>query len=53
VDPAFGIQLLKRALVLDNIGLGKKKSSVAKVMPLADVVKVIDEFAPPPRTVVK
>jgi succinate dehydrogenase / fumarate reductase, iron-sulfur subunit len=51
VDPAFGIQLLKRALVLDNIGFGKKKSSVAKVMPLADVVKAIEEFAPPPRTV--
>jgi hypothetical protein len=43
--------LLKRALVLDNIGFGKKKSSVAKVMPLADVVKAIEEFAPPPRTV--
>jgi succinate dehydrogenase / fumarate reductase iron-sulfur subunit len=53
VDPAFGIQLLKRALVLDNIGFGKKKSSVAKVMPLADVVKAIEEFAPPPRTVGK
>jgi len=51
VDPAFGIQLLKRALVLDSIGLGKKKSSVAKVSPLADVVKAIEEFAPPPRTV--
>ena len=51
VDPAFGIQLLKRALVLDGIGFGKKKSSVAKVMPLADVVKAIEEFAPPPRTV--
>jgi succinate dehydrogenase / fumarate reductase iron-sulfur subunit len=51
VDPAFGIQLLKRALVLDNIGLGKKKSSVAKIMPLADVVEAIEEFAPPPRTV--
>lgn len=51
VDPAFGIQLLKRALVLDSIGFGKKKSSVAKVMPLADVVKALEEFAPPPRTV--
>ncbi len=51
VDPAFGIQLLKRALVLDSIGFGKKKSSVAKIMPLADVVKAIEEFAPPPRTV--
>jgi len=51
VDPAFGIQLLKRTLVLDSIGFGKKKSSVAKVMPLADVVKAIEEFAPPPRTV--
>lgn len=51
VDPAFGIQLLKRALVLDSIGFGKKKSSVAKVMPLADVVKAIEEFTPPTRTV--
>jgi succinate dehydrogenase / fumarate reductase iron-sulfur subunit len=51
VDPAFAIQLLKRTLVLDSIGFGKKKSSVAKVMPLADVVKAIEEFAPPPRTV--
>ncbi|MDP2777692.1 MAG: succinate dehydrogenase iron-sulfur subunit [Anaerolineales bacterium] len=51
VDPAFGIQLLKRALVLDSIGFGKKKSLLAKVMPLADVVKAIEEFAPPPRTV--
>jgi succinate dehydrogenase / fumarate reductase, iron-sulfur subunit len=53
VDPAFGIQLLKRTLVLDSIGFGKKKSSVAKVRPLAPsgVVKAIEEFAPPPRTV--
>jgi succinate dehydrogenase / fumarate reductase iron-sulfur subunit len=51
VDPAFAIQLLKRTLVLDSIGFGKKKSKVAKVMPLADVVKQIEEFAPPPRTV--
>lgn len=51
VDPAFGIQLLKRTLVLDSIGFGKKKSSVAKVSPLADVVKAIEEFAPPKRTV--
>jgi succinate dehydrogenase / fumarate reductase iron-sulfur subunit len=51
VDPAFGIQLLKRTLVLDIIGFGKKKSSVAKVSPLADVAKQIEEFAPPPRTV--
>ena len=51
VDPAFGIQLLKRTLVLDSIGFGKKKSSVAEVSPLADVVKAIEEFAPPPRTV--
>lgn len=51
VDPAFGIQLLKRTLVLNSIGLGKKKSSVAKVSPLSDVVKAIEEFAPPPRTV--
>ena len=51
VDPAFGIQLLKRTLVLDSIGFGKKKSQVAKVMPLAEVVKQIEEFAPPPRTV--
>lgn len=51
VDPAFGIQLLKRTLVLDSIGFGKKESHVSKVMPLADVVKQIEEFAPPPRTV--
>lgn len=51
VDPALGIQLLKRTLVLDSIGFGKKKSSVAKVSPLADVVKAIEEFAPPRRTV--
>jgi succinate dehydrogenase / fumarate reductase, iron-sulfur subunit len=51
VDPALGIQLLKRTLVLDSIGFGKKKSSVAKLSPLADVVKAIEEFAPPPRTV--
>jgi hypothetical protein len=51
VDPAFGIQLLKRTLVLDSIGFGKKRSKVAKVSPLADVVKAIEEFAPPPRTV--
>jgi succinate dehydrogenase / fumarate reductase iron-sulfur subunit len=51
VDPAFGIQLLKRTLVLDSIGFGKKKSSVAKVSPLAEVVKSIEEFAPPQRTV--
>jgi succinate dehydrogenase / fumarate reductase iron-sulfur subunit len=51
VDPAFAIQLLKRTLVLDSIGFGKKKSSVAKVIPLAEVVKAIEEFAPPPRTV--
>jgi succinate dehydrogenase / fumarate reductase iron-sulfur subunit len=53
VDPAFAIQLLKRTLVLDSIGFGKKKSRVAKVMPLAPsgVVKQIEEFAPPPRTV--
>lgn len=51
VDPALGIQLLKRALVLDSIGFGKKPSQVAEVMPLAEVVKQIEEFAPPPRTV--
>ena len=51
VDPAFGIQLLKRTLVLDSIGFGKKKSAVAKVSPLAEVGKEIEEFAPPPRTV--
>ena len=51
VDPAFAIQLLKRTLVLDSIGFGKKNSKLAKVMPLADVVKQIEEFAPPPRTV--
>jgi succinate dehydrogenase / fumarate reductase iron-sulfur subunit len=51
VDPAFAIQLLKRTLVLDSIGFGKKSKHVAKVMPLADVVQQLEEFAPPPRTV--
>ena len=51
VDPALGIQLLKRTMVLDGIGFGRKQSSVARVSPLADVVKSIEEFAPPPRTV--
>jgi hypothetical protein len=41
VDPTLGIQLLKRSLVLDSFGFGKKKSSV---------MKAIVEFAPP-RTV--
>jgi len=50
VDPALAIQLLKRTLVLDSIGYGKKKSNVAKVMPLADVVTEIEKFAPPKRT---
>ena len=53
VDPALGIQLLKRTLVLDSIGFGKKEKHVAKVMPLADVVTEIEKFAPPPRTVTK
>ena len=53
VDPAFGIQMLKRTLVLDSIGFGKKEKHLSKVMPLADVVKQIEEFAPPPRTVTK
>ncbi|MCZ2121270.1 MAG: succinate dehydrogenase iron-sulfur subunit [Anaerolineales bacterium] len=50
VDPALAIQLLKRALVLDNFGFGKKESQSAKVAPLADVVKELEEFVPPPRT---
>jgi len=50
VDPAFGIQLLKRALVLDTLGFGKKKKT-AKVQPLADVVAEIEKFKAPPRTV--
>jgi succinate dehydrogenase / fumarate reductase iron-sulfur subunit len=50
VDPAFGIQLLKRTLVLDSLSFGKKKKT-AEVRPLADVVKEIEKFAPPPRTV--
>ncbi|GMV35381.1 succinate dehydrogenase iron-sulfur subunit [Chloroflexi bacterium CFX5] len=50
VDPALGIQLLKRTLVLDGFGFGKKEKQVSKVAPLADVVKQIEEFAPPPRT---
>ena len=48
VDPAFGIQLLNPAVVLYSIGFGKKPSQEAKVMPMPDVVKQIDEFAPPP-----
>jgi succinate dehydrogenase / fumarate reductase, iron-sulfur subunit len=52
VDPAFGIQLLKRTLVLNNFGVGKKKKT-AEVRPLADVVAQIEKFAPPPRTVGK
>jgi succinate dehydrogenase / fumarate reductase iron-sulfur subunit len=51
VDPALGIQLLKRTLVLDSFGFGKKKSSVAKVSPLADVIQAVEEFEAPPRTV--
>ena len=51
VDPALAIQLLKRALVLNSIGFGKKKSSLAKLMPLASIVTAIEEFAPPKRTV--
>jgi succinate dehydrogenase / fumarate reductase iron-sulfur subunit len=50
VDPAFGIQLLKRRLVLDSLGFGKKKKT-AEVRPLADVVAQIEKMAPPPRTV--
>jgi len=46
VDPAFGIQLLKRTLVLDTFGFGKngKKKKTAKVQPLADVVAEIEKF---------
>ncbi|MDQ2690452.1 MAG: succinate dehydrogenase iron-sulfur subunit [Chloroflexota bacterium] len=51
VDPALGIQLLKRTLVLDSIGFRKKKSAVARVSPLGRVVKAVEEFAAPPRTV--
>jgi succinate dehydrogenase / fumarate reductase, iron-sulfur subunit len=51
VDPAFGIQLLKRTLVLDSIGFGKRKSLVPHATPLADVVQALEEFAPPARTV--
>ncbi|HXF85865.1 MAG TPA: succinate dehydrogenase iron-sulfur subunit [Anaerolineales bacterium] len=51
VDPAFGIQLLKRTLVLNSLGLGRKKSKIAQVAPLAKETKEIKEFAPPPRTV--
>lgn len=51
VDPALGIQLLKRTLVLDSIGFGRKEKDVAKVMPLADVVTEIEKFKAPPRTV--
>lgn len=50
VDPAFGIQLLKRALVLDSLGFGKKKPT-AKIRPLAQEVKAVEGLASPPRTV--
>ncbi|HSM71400.1 MAG TPA: succinate dehydrogenase iron-sulfur subunit [Anaerolineales bacterium] len=50
VDPAFGIQLLKRTLVLDSLGFRKMKKT-AEVRPLADVVVQIEKMAPPPRTV--
>jgi len=50
VDPAFGIQLLKRTLVINSLGFGKKKKS-ANVHPLADVVAEIEKFKAPPRTV--
>jgi len=50
VDPALGIQLLKRTLVLDTLGLRKKKKT-AEVRPLADVVAEIEKFKAPPRTV--
>jgi len=50
VDPAFGIQLLKRTLVLNNIGIGRKKKTT-EVRPLADVVAEIEKFKAPPRTV--
>lgn len=51
VDPALAIQLLKRALILDHFGFGKKETQTAAVLPLADVVKELEAFAPPPRTV--
>jgi hypothetical protein len=44
--------LLKRTLVLDTLGFGKKKKP-AEVRPLAQIVKEIEKFAPPPRTVGK
>jgi len=50
VDPALGIQLLKRTLVLDTLGLRKKKKT-AEVRPLADVVAEIEKFKAPPRMV--
>ena len=48
--PAFGIQLLRRTLVLDSLGFGKKKKT-SEVRPPAEVVKEIENFAPLPRTV--
>ena len=50
VDPALGVQLLKRTLVLHRLGLRRKKSSV-KVMPLALEVVPSEKYTPPPRTV--
>lgn len=51
VDPALGIQLLKRTLVLDSFGFGKKVSSAAKISPLADSEEPVEEFTAPPRSV--
>lgn len=49
VDPALGIQLLKRTLVLDSLGFGKK--SAARISPLADSGEATEEFAAPARSV--
>ena len=50
VDPALGVQLLKRTLVLHCLGLRRKKSP-AKVTPLANEVVPNEKYTSPPRTV--
>ena len=50
VDPALGIQLLKRTLVLDSFGFGKKASSAAKISPLADSGEPVEQFTAPARS---
>ena len=50
VDPALGVQLLKRTLVLNRLGLRRKKPA-ARVAPLTSEPVPGEKYAPPPRTV--